>query len=394
MANESHLRKLLEGVEAWNEWRTTNQEKPNLSGTDFTGDEFRGSPLFNEEGPGQEAVVDLTHANLQGAMLAGANLQGVGLWNANLQGAKLAQANLEGAKLAGANLQEADLTRANLRRANFAEANLQGASLWHADLQEACFWDANLRSANLSDANLQRASLWDANLQGATLWDANLQEATLWNADLEGANLTAANLQGASLADATLQSANLQGANLREAFLAGANLHGADLSTANLEKANVARVEFSRDSRQRAYRGIRVATCYGSQIFKRFAQDQDYIEEFRSSLWGSVLFWPWYVFANCGRSFFQWAIWWLGMAVAFGGIYYWMGNDHIYAGELGFSWTSMLYYSVTTFTTLGYADIKPITEAAVKVVMVESFLGYLMLGGLISILATKVARRA
>ncbi|MEW6529997.1 MAG: pentapeptide repeat-containing protein [Thermodesulfobacteriota bacterium] len=393
MANESHARKLLEGVEAWNEWRASNEEKPDLGGTDFTSDEFQRSPLFNQEGPGEEPVVDLTHVNLQGAILAGANLQGVGLWNANLQGANLAAANLENAKLAGANLQDADLTRTNLRRTNFADANLQGASLWHADLHEACLWDANLRQANLSDANLQAASLWDANLQGATLWDANLQAAPLWNADLEGANLTAANLQGASLAEANLQGANLQGANLREAVLTGANLSGADLSSANLEEANVARVEFSRDSRQRGYRGIRVGTCYGSQMFKRFAQDQDYIEEFRSSLWGSVLFWPWYIVADCGRSFLRWAFWCFAMTIAFASIYYWMGNEHFRVGELGFSWTTMMYYSVTTFTTLGYADIKPITETAAKVVVMEVLLGYLMLAGLISILANKVARR-
>jgi len=394
MADESHVRKMLEGVEAWNEWRTTNEEKPDLGGTDFTGDEFRRSPLFNQDGPGEKPVVDLTHANLQGANLSGANLQGVGLWNADLQGAKLAAANLQEAKLAGANLQEADLTRANLRRANFADANLQGASLWHANLPQACLWDANLRQANLSDADLQEASLWDANLQGATLWDANLRGAPLWNADLEGANLTAANLQGASLAEANLQGANLQGANLREAALPGANLWGADLSSANLEEANVARVEFSRDSRQRGYRGIRVGTCYGSQVFKRFAQDQDYIEEVRSTLWGSVLFWPWYIVSDCGRSFLRWAIWCAGMTFAFAGIYHWMGKGHFHVAELGFSWTSMLFYSVTTFTTLGYSGFKPITETAAKVVALEAILGYLMLAGLISILATKVARRS
>jgi hypothetical protein len=54
----------------------------------------------------------------------------------------------------------------------------------------------------------------------------------------------------------------------------------------------------------------------------------------------------------------------------------------------------MMYYSVVTFTTLGFGDIKPVTEIAAMVVMLEVVLGYVMLGGLISILANKLARRA
>ena len=53
---------------------------------------------------------------------------------------------------------------------------------------------------------------------------------------------------------------------------------------------------------------------------------------------------------------------------------------------------SMIYYSVVTFTTLGFGDITPKTHEAAMWVMAEVILGYVMLGGLISILATKLAR--
>jgi len=54
------------------------------------------------------------------------------------------------------------------------------------------------------------------------------------------------------------------------------------------------------------------------------------------------------------------------------------------------------YYSVVTFTTLGFGDITPkVNEPLMQFyVMVEVVLGYIMLGGLISIFSNKLARRA
>ena len=54
------------------------------------------------------------------------------------------------------------------------------------------------------------------------------------------------------------------------------------------------------------------------------------------------------------------------------------------------------YYSIVTFTTLGFGDVTPKpAEAYLQfLVTIEVILGYVMLGGLISILSTKLARRA
>jgi len=54
----------------------------------------------------------------------------------------------------------------------------------------------------------------------------------------------------------------------------------------------------------------------------------------------------------------------------------------------------MVYYSVVTFTTLGFGDITPKTLGSAYWVMAEVVNGYLALGGLISILANKLARRS
>ena len=54
------------------------------------------------------------------------------------------------------------------------------------------------------------------------------------------------------------------------------------------------------------------------------------------------------------------------------------------------------YFVYTTFSTLGFGDINPKIGCfwGELIVMIEVFMGYLGLGGLISIFANKLARRA
>ena len=54
---------------------------------------------------------------------------------------------------------------------------------------------------------------------------------------------------------------------------------------------------------------------------------------------------------------------------------------------------SPFYFSFVTLTTLGYGDIVPASAAAQVVATIEVLLGYVGLGGLLSILANKMARR-
>ena len=139
MANQEHLDRLLQGMEAWNQWRQDHLEvEPDLSGANLFG------------------------ANLFGANLFGASLFGADLSFADLTAVDLIGASLNGANLWGANLSRANLSRANLRYANLRYANLSGAILTAADLSHA-----NLGRADLVDAILESANLEGANLEGA-----------------------------------------------------------------------------------------------------------------------------------------------------------------------------------------------------------------------------------
>lgn len=126
-------------------------------------------------------------------------------------------------------------------------------------------------------------------------------------------------------------------------------------------------------------------------------EDESFLEEFRRR----HIFWAflWRVTCDYGRSMLRWALVSLVLALIFAGVYCAFGPDNIAfdvtkleGNTPGFR--AYLYYSIVTFTTLGFGDIVPLTDWARLAVGVEVILGYIMLGGLISIFANKVARRA
>ncbi len=277
---------------------------------------------------------------------------------------------------------------------------LQGADLWGTNLQGANLEGASLQGAQLGFANLQGVNLVGANLQGAELHLANLQGANLWKADLQGATLVRANLQGATLVKANLQEADLWEADLQEAILVKANLRGASLGLANFRKAKLSMTNFSGTDtsnvifdRKTLCARTNINNGHINPLFKRHVEDGNYLYEFKQS--HKVVYWIWWILADCGRSFFRWVCWSVGLAIIFGCVFFYMlGFDAFQVDRLDWNLSTMLYYSVVTFTTLGFGDITPNTNEAAWWVMAEVIVGYVMLGGLISILANKLARRS
>jgi uncharacterized protein YjbI with pentapeptide repeats len=88
MANDEHVSVLGLGATAWNEWRATHDEMPDLSRAGLRGLDLSG--------------FDLSRADLRGADLRGTNLSGANLSVAHLEAANFFKAVLDGADLAGA----------------------------------------------------------------------------------------------------------------------------------------------------------------------------------------------------------------------------------------------------------------------------------------------------
>lgn len=133
---------------------------------------------------------------------------------------------------------------------------------------------------------------------------------------------------------------------------------------------------------------------------KRYIDDEQWIKSWRySSILRRGLFYIWEATSHCGRSFILWMLWSIAIAIVFAFIYQAFGCDSItfnvedlkgqQPGLKGY-----IYYSVVTFTTLGFGDIIPRTNWARFAVGTEVVLGYVMLGGLLSIFSNKLARRS
>ncbi|MCH7870453.1 MAG: pentapeptide repeat-containing protein [Planctomycetes bacterium] len=248
-------------------------------------------------------------------------------------------------------------------------------------------WRKENPTAELPDLSQTRFS--SAHLEGANLARIDLERADLWGAHFEGAVLQDAKLNGVYLRDAHLEGANLEGARLEGATLPNAHLEGADLTAADFSNADVTGVTYDRTRGK--FRGIRVATCYGHALFVRDAQDQDYIETYRAQ--HPIRGWFWHHLTDSGRSLVRVALIGIAVALLFGVVYAtWPAMLNMSASAQT-PWTPY-YYSLVTFTTLGFGDVTPATLAGELWVGAEVIAGYLMLGLLVSILANKVARRA
>ncbi len=232
MANQQHVDLLMQGIEAWNQWREQNRDlQLDLQGADLRGVNL-GSDLHVSE-----LIWDPKMCIFK------ATPRRVDLRGANLNGAKLNKANLQGADLSGAIfeeaiLREAMLSEANLRGTNFREANLCGAKLNKADFQQANLSKADLRKAELGGANFSEANLCEADLGEVTSSDPDpvyFYVADLSRARLDDASLR--NLRKADLRGADLHSASLVKTNLTEADLTGCSIYGISAWNVQLEGA-------------------------------------------------------------------------------------------------------------------------------------------------------------
>ncbi len=301
-----------------------------------------------------------------------------------------ASQDLSGLDFSGCDLSEANLGGADLRGCNFTRAKLAGAVFASADLTGSEFLGADLSGANLSECKAERAGFGHANLTAASFFHARLAGATFGEARLRNADFRAAELQGARIRQADLSGANFSSAVLRDVDLKqsavpGAVFLGADLTGAILRDL--------RDWGTARWIGADVggADFRSATLLKRHIADENYLHEFKNqSPMHRFTYYLWWITSDCGRSLARWGLWNLAMIVAFGFIYTLV--DVNYGSHP--TWLSPWYYSVVTAATLGYGDVLPVSVPAQVAAMTEVCVGFLALGGLVTILSNKLTRRA
>jgi uncharacterized protein YjbI with pentapeptide repeats len=162
-------------------------------------------------------------------------------------GIDLRKLDLKGIILEGATfkrIQRAALTKKGTKLEFFESAAVRKSNSIGALLSYA-----HLESANLSSAHLEKAILTRANLEGANLAFANLEGGTLNYANFKNASLPCTMLYEAELSGSKLEGTDLAVANLERADLSGAHIERADLSDACLEGTILRGIEFPHDAK-------------------------------------------------------------------------------------------------------------------------------------------------
>ncbi|MBL68035.1 MAG: hypothetical protein CMO74_06225 [Verrucomicrobiales bacterium] len=316
--------------------------------------------------------IKFTDADLSKLDLTGCNFAGCEMSRVNLKGTRCPSANFDGATLYKATLDKAEFMGTTFRGANLSECSALSTGFGLTDLTEANFFNAKLGRASFVDAQMRRADFRAAEMTGCRLLEGNLVKT-----DFTQANLT----------NADLCETDIEGANFRYTKLRGVQLRDVrNYTAANWIGADVRDVDFT-----------------GAYLVRRHIIDENYLHEFRhQSRVSRVVYFFWKWTSDCGRSMTRWGLFLAINALLFAFVYWAMDNWMLPAGvdshlkglaALQGDLLPYIYYSVVTFTTLGYGDVSPVTTAGQAVLIVHIAIGYLGLGALLSILANKFASR-
>ena len=332
----------------------------------------------------------------------------------------LSSMDLSGWDFSGVDFGGWNLSKCNLKKAIFYTSDDKGeeikSKLIKADLHEAYLWNANLQKADLSCADLQKADLYEANLQGAHLDYAHLKEAYLYYAHLKEASLCYADLLKTNLWNANLQKADLSGANLRDSefnngtILENINLFQAKLENSTLrfainnlcvineqEKKCINEIDGEYRQAKECYRNLK-NYCRQEGLYDesgKFYYREKLIEKKlhkKNKRWGKWISSNLYHYLAGYGEHPLWVLWWWFVTILFFGSIYWTGG--ISRGVEAVQWYENYYFSVVTFTTLGFGDIQP--QAGMWHIqlcaMIEALLGAILMALFILTFGRKMMR--
>ena len=362
-------------------------------------------------------------ANLQHAEFPDSDLSNAEFHDASLFNAKFPRADLHNAEFPRSDLDNAEFPRSDLDNAEFLRTNLRGIDLTEATLRETNFSEANLREAIFRPAYSRRVVSEDTTTSdplGASLEDAQFEDGTdLRGADLSGARLYQAGFRDVRINDETTfgieegrygetcryeydpntgVSTNEDVPRLRAASWTYRRLESLFEENAMDERARNAHIR--KEEAQRAY--------YGEQI-----EDDEWIDEDEhlSDSWLKSL----------GEYAVRTANWYLhrhgeslrrllgvsGLLILFCGAVYAGGGIARENPEATYRITladltnpvatlvdllNGLYFSVITFSTIGYGDFYPASPLSRLLVGIESLAGALFTAMFVFVIGRRVAR--
>ena len=261
----------------------------------------------------------------------------------------LAGSDLSGADLAAANLKQVNFTGASLNKTNLASADLDGAHLLKCDLSGARLWSAMISNTNLAESNLEKADFLKASISNTKFWHINLDNAKF---------LTRHNFVGKKPIDENGPlSASEAYRNLKQYFIANGRYD--DSSWASFKERQLERKHFFKIRKISYLPSLLMALLCG------------YGEK------------PYRVILSS-----------LVIILFYSAVYSMLAVLKPIASIGAFTVWDYLYFSIVTFTTVGFGDLTPKMIPLFQMITgSEALIGVFMMGLFIFTLARKYTAR-
>lgn len=425
-------------------FRNANLEATNLRIADLSEASFRETNLHNV----MMGSADLTDTLSLNADFTQANLGGTDFTEAHLVDTDFTGVVAKEAEFSNATLRYSDFSNAVLDGTDFLNSYHNSTFFKDSILHDADFTQATLRDVDLTDADLHRADLTDADLGGVNLTRVFLEDALLESSDLDAADLTDAKLHNCRLQDVYLSNETTFGERCAYERAADPNdllpwdiigpsmesvtitlddhhvYQGSPLSAAftrfqywtrtisgwtpdtkdleNLDKAISVYRTYQRLHRENSLPGDIPHYFYREKEMRRTKAlaEGNHLEWASRALQRWVMGYgerPWRVVGTSVVVILVCAILYPllgGVAVDHSGttLTVFEPLDTPLDELPGGTWLASLYFSLVTFTTLGYGDIQPASAPAQYLAGIESLVGAALLALLVAVLARRVTR--
>lgn len=416
----------------------------NLTGADCTRTTFRGTTLSQVTAPGayftsvtfDEATLndsDFSGANFYTADISGATVRRSDFVNAGLWNATLTDADCYRSDFTDADLVDADLSESLIRDGTFTGADLTRATLRATHLSECDFINATLERATLTQVDLFDADLRGTKLYGAVLSDIKLNTDTDVGhyypdtADLDKAVWTLSHIEDLSRQNALpgqVRDIFTRRKDRRRQFCWHHSLVPTRVRQSVRElktAASTYRTRIVGGIRRRLNKTDDQATTPTSEVDSMAATESgDTVPTPKGSgptvtrweRYRNTAKWVWLAVIGLTTRYGESPRRVIGSSLSLvmicallypllGGVTVSPSGNQLTVFEPvgtpldslpGGTWLASLYFSLVTFTTLGYGDIQPASAPSQILAGFESFLGAALMALLVAVLARRITR--
>ena len=284
---------------------------------------------------------------------------------------------LRDSELIRVNLKNSDLTQADFKNTNFSYSDMSGANLIGCNLEDCDLTSVNLENGDLTRATLRRARLWHGDLSFANVAEADITEADLWKCRMYSARLWHTQLKD-------VKSLTKQNFSKRiYSFLSSEKIDEKGILSAE-ESYRILKQHFIENGRYREASWASFKEKTMEKLYLRKNKNPAYIPLAIMGLLSGYGEKPNRVILSSACIVFIYSL-----------IYYYLNAiTSSYSAIKSYSIWDYLYYSIVTFTTLGYGDLFPKPIIGYRLLAgSEAFIGAFMIGLFVFTLSRKYSAR-